>query len=681
MVDELIMVMPPPTDYPGCLPKARLEHPFNDWNSPSLPACPTLALCETESEVIYLAQAADLRFDALIALTPQAACQCHLMGLPYLKIEDFFDVTAFCAADEPMLSLQSRWSDEVDAFLWKAYPDFEKYGFRPAGHYFYFLKVVIDMLFRASFGLAHLFLACRPRQVIYFLASGTDVVPKTLFFNDSVYRIILPACAQEYGIALTRLPRCAEERDTASMRAPSGPSSAHAVAFGFGLPGLLRSVLPPAMIQAFRKVKKWDLSNLVKPRRAEAAAIVFVGGYDISLVMELARKKGVRGELLADMVKHFQPRHQAAADLSRALADLWPQINAQPFFGEPFKWVGTDLLPGAETRLHYWWHTVIPSIWETILQARAYFEVHRPQAVLFPYLWEPEHYGVLQGARSLGIPTVTYQHGGFEGNCEFTTYDMIDLRHADYRLVYGDGVAAYLRGRIERCVGVRAQIVTVGSARLDALQSTQDRRTYMGRRHGIAPAEPLVAYLPTSYQYDWYMARQSYWGVPYFALLAQVVEILREFPRLRFVYKPFPEPILDPIIKVISARCPNCQVVADASVPELLQASDACIIDIPSTALLEALLTNKPVFVFSDSRFISLRAEARTLLQKRVTLSETVEDYLRQLRIFLSQGAFQELEHADREFLRAYGTYLDDGRSAERAMAALYNIVRSKPNA
>ena len=202
----------PQADYPNCLPRARLERPYNNWTSPSLSAYPTLALCATESEVAYFAQAADLKIDALIALTPQTACQCYLMGLQYYKIEDFFDVTAFWEADEPMLALQSRWSNQVDAFLWQAIPEFRKWEFHPAGTYFFFLKIVSDMLFRAAFGLAHLLIASKLGQVYYF-ASEKDINDcpshwgrETLFFNAPIYGFILPSCAAEYGVAVTALP-------------------------------------------------------------------------------------------------------------------------------------------------------------------------------------------------------------------------------------------------------------------------------------------------------------------------------------------------------------------------------------------------------------------------------------------------------------------------------------------
>lgn len=674
------MRLAPQEDYLGCLHKARLERPYHNWPSPSLPAHPTIALCATESEAVHLAQAADLKIDALIAVTPQAAAQCYVTGVSYLKLEDFFDVRAFWDADEPMLVLQSRWAERVDAFLWEANPNFRQYGFRPAGQYFFFLKIASDMLFRSAFGLAHLFLSSRPRQVIYFESDGPDIVPTTLFFNDSVYRLVLSACAREYGVVLTPLSPCAITNNIASLRTPSVDGSVRPVVSDLSLKRVLQGILPTRMVQTLRQVKRIGLSDFLSqmgPWRTEIPTIVFKGGYDVGLVMELAQKRGIRGILFSELVNRFQSPHGEFAGLRRSLADLWPQISAHPFFSEPFRWVGVDLFPMAETRLHYWWHTIIPVMWQTLLQARAYFKAHRPQAVMLYSPSEPEDFGILQAARSLGIPTITYQHGGFEGNCEYTTYDMTDLRHADYRLAYGDGIAAYLRERIKRYSEARAQIVTVGSTRLDALRQAPDERANIRRRLRVVPFEHLVLYLPTSYQYNWYMAHGAYWGVPYFELLVQVVETLKEFPRLRFVYKPFPELPPDPIIKVIAAHCPNCQVVTDISVPALLQASDACIIDIPSTGLLEALLTCKPMLVFSDSRFVSLRPEARILLRKRVMLSETPEDYLKQLRIFLGQERFHELEHADQGFLSAYGTHRNDGRSAQRAVDALQEIVRA----
>lgn len=307
-------------------------------------------------------------------------------------------------------------------------------------------------------------------------------------------------------------------------------------------------------------------------------------------------------------------------------------------------------------------------------QAREHFARQRPGAVLFYSPWSVSHFAVTQAARSLGIPVVTHQHGSFE--IEYSTLDMVDMRMSDYRLVYGEGQASYLTERSGRYKERRAQVLAVGSAYVDALAGAPDRRAQTRRKLGVTDKEHLVVYIPTSYQYNWYMARQSYLGVPYFDLLAKVIETLSKFSQLRLVYKPFPEFPPDPMVRVIGARCPNCQVT-DIPPPRLFQASDAIIVDMPSTALLEALLTNKEMLVFSDRRCLALRPDARELLRKRVLLTETPEDFLEQLDRFLSKEQFEVLEKPNREFLQVYGTYLDDGRSVERAINALREIVQT----
>ena len=649
-----------------CLPHNRLKRPYNDWAAPVLPANPVIGLCETESEVVQFAQASSPKTDVLIALTPQAACQCHLMALSYFTIEDFFDVTAFSTGDEPMLALQSRWSDKVDEFLWQTHADFREFGFRAAGHYFFFLKVMIDTLFRAVFGLAHLFVSSQPREVFYFPGSGGGAVTEMLFFDSSAHRDVLAAVGAEYGVKVTALSPVSDHQGISSGQ---GSNIRHKV----------RDILPPAAVARLRWFKSVGWRGLVRRGRdGKAPTIVFSGSTEANLVLQFAHEKGFRIQWLEDVVGPLRSPQKLPAGLLKSLGQSWDELNARPFLREPFIWCGVDVRKVAESRLRYWWQTIVPAMWQMLLQARAHFADRRPQAIFVSALSTPQEHAALQAAQSLKIPAVTYQHGGFEGSCEYTMYDMTESRQSDYRLVYGNGNASYSQERASHWTEPRALGIPVGSARLDALRPGLDQRAEVRQQLNIEPAAKVVLYVATSYQYNWYLARQSYLATPYFQLLTKVIEILREFPALRFIYKPFPELPLDPIIKLISERCSNCQVVTNKSVFQLVQASDACIFDIPSTGLLEAFLSDKPTLVFSDNRHIALRPEARTLLRKRATLTETPRDYLKQLRLFLGRDDFDLRRNSDREFLRAYGTLHDDGRSAERAVEALREIIQGQ---
>jgi hypothetical protein len=316
----------------------------------------------------------------------------------------------------------------------------------------------------------------------------------------------------------------------------------------------------------------------------------------------------------------------------------------------------------------------VPELWRESGRARRGFARRRTQAALFYSPVSAREHAALHGARSLGVRVVTHQHGGFEGNCEFSTYDLTDMRWSDERLVYGEATAEYLRSRQARTGSRSGAVITVGSARLDAMRE--------------APAEPVgrsafrdaaggraVLYVATSYQYDWYLARHSYQSVPYFELLLENLRVMARHSDLTFVYKPFPERPLDPIVGSLAAECANCTAVTDRKLPELLAEADAYVFDIPSTGLLEALLTDKPLFVFADSRFVDFLPQARDLLARRATVHVDAHDLPEALGRFLDMAPFEPLDRPDKAFLRAYGTHLDDGASATRAAAAVRRLA------
>lgn len=594
----------------------------------------------------------------LIALTPQAACECELRGLDYLKLEDFFDVTAFLEADEPMLTLQRRWADRVDAFSWASLPELRSAGLGPAGQYIFFLKLLIDTLYRATFALAHLLLAAGPRPVVYFEAPLSGRPDETLFFPRPVYSAVLARSAEVYGAEIAAMP------------AQSGATPA--TTGGWGARRALERSLSPRMVARLVAVKQHGVRGLASTQRwGGQPEVVCHRVYDIEYAAPYLEQGGYRVTPLDSILTRNRRRRRK---LRHELSDLWPGLLAERFFGEPFTWAGVDLTPLALSRLERWWHQIVPAMWDASISARQRFQRRRPQAFVLYSPVTPEQHGALQAARSAGVPTVTVQHGGFEGNCDYTTYDLTDLRLADNRLAYGRATAEYLR---ERAVGagLGTHVIATGSPRLDAVRSRTDQRAEVRRRLVLPDDAPVVAYVPTSYQYNWYMSRGAYLAAPYFQLLIRVTAVLARFEPVRILYKPFPEEPLDPIVRWIQRNHPNIKVIRHTPFTELLDAADACVIDIPSTALLEALLTPKPVLAYADARFVTLRPEARKLLSRRTLLSEKPEEFLAQLEGFLARGRFGELTNPDDSFLRAYGTDLDDGRAAERVAVALAEVA------
>ena len=583
------------------LPKERIRASDFGLNTQALPPNATLVLCEDKEDVNRLKVDARLgkQVDAVVALTPEAACQCIKDERDYYKLEDFFDEGLFCTASEPILAQQEEWAKKLDEFLLESVPQFRGLDFRPASLYFLQLKVVIDELFMCAFSLVALLVASRPCKVIYFGADRTDPISSDLYFRQSVYSLVLPACAQLYGVSLLRLEP-----------SPQQASQSRRFQRRNTLRSILGEMLSPGQRQILRELRTLGVSECVRRRLGRLNSpglLIFKYGYDVALVADVARNRGWQCKTFSDLleeVEHVVPTHDPLAD---SMSALWDQVTDTPFFRQSFQWLGVDLWHVAKSHVHHWWHQVIPLMWHTLIKVREQFSRQSPSVVLVWSPHNPEDYSILHAARSLGIPTVTYQHGGFEGNCEYGVLKMTDLNVADCRLVYGAGVERYFRGQIP---DGRSRLVSVGSARLDSLRDRlgASQGSALRSRLGVKMSQALVLYVPTLYpRQHRYMCCGDLGNVPYFELQTQVVKLMCQFPDIHFIYKPFGSLLRhspDPIIEMISMNCPNCQVIYDLSLPELFWASDVHVIDIPSTGLLEALLTPKPILVFSDKHYL-----------------------------------------------------------------------------
>jgi len=635
-----------------------------------LPRDAVYAVCVRADDVRRVLSEPSLqhRVNILVAVTPEAAYQCVRDGHPYVVLEEFFDEAVFRRLIEPVLALQMSWLDSVDALLAESVPVFGEAGFKPARMHGFFLKILSDEMLMCAYALAHFFVGAQPREVVYIEDVSTDRFGPELFFDHrSVHAAILPACAGAYGIPLTRLPAEPAQRGSAS---------------GTGLRQRGVRMLSSRQKAGLRIVRSLGPAGLLRrlTRAKTASLLVFKQGFDVSLVARFALRQGWQCREFAEVVSAQRADEPAPPELSASLSGCWERVASEPAIRRPFQWVGVDLWPVAEPRLRHWCQHVIPIGWNAFTGAHAGLRTRRPVALLVASPYSPMDHGVLHAGRVLGVPIVTYQHGGFEGSCAFALHEMTDLRASDHRFVYGPGVEAYYQHPGFRYPGARAQVRSVGSARLDRLRvgPSAPRVAALRRRLGVAAGQPAVVYVPTMYmRYRRYLGCGDNGNVPYFQLQARMVELMREFPEVRFIYKAFPMLEPDPIIRLIADRCPNCTVVTRVPLPELLWASDLHVIDMPSTGLLEALLTPKPIVILADRRHNGLLPEARELLRKRADVTEDPDAFCARVRARLQSKEFAEIATPNQEFLLAYGLCRDDGASAARALAALEQLGRA----
>lgn len=634
--------------------QSRVTSPFNSWSVPDLPKNPTIALSNSADQSAELVRRQPNAIDIRIALTPDAAHGFLVAGEEYFAVEDFFDVRVFKAADDPMLKLQSSWSDQVDQFGWQALPELKECQLRPAGDYFFFLKQLSDMLYKTTFSLTHLILTANPKRVIYFdYGDSEEHVDDTLYFTRSIYSEMLPLIAEQNGAEL--------ESKTTPKRGGVNPLSRTYN---------LKRRIKPQTLTRMKQARRAGISRLLSAALgSKSGQIIYQNAYDIPFVMNIMRDKGFSTQATDELLALTHGKKDT--DLKAALQQLWPRLRSEPFFTRPFSWAGCDTVNIAEAQLKHWWLNIIPRIYATSQSLRRQFATSPPKATVISSATTPEEHALLHAARYLKVPTFTYQHGGFEGNCDYSTYDMTDLRQSDHRIAYGELTADYFNRRADQYNEPRAKTFAAGSPRLDKIGREGDSGSK--RTLDLNKQSSEVLYVPTIYSDNWYLSQSAYLSVPYFELLLHVTQLMRRSEN-HFIYKTFPGLSNDPIATAIANDCPNASVVSDIPASQLIWSCDAVVIDHPSTVLLEAMLTKKPIFVFSDSRYLSLRPEARELLQKRVALCEDHQLYLPKLQKFL-RSSLKELSDPNDEFLLAYGTHLNDGRSAERAANLLESII------
>lgn len=157
--------------------------------------------------------------------------------------------------------------------------------------------------------------------------------------------------------------------------------------------------------------------------------------------------------------------------------------------------------------------------------------------------------------------------------------------------------------------------------------------------------------------------------------------MFRRHPEVEFVIRPFPSnqwhnPIVD-YLHVLNL--PNICVETRRPFSALVGEADLFFLDFDGTSMLEALITDKPIIVFAERESTWIRPPALDLLEKRVVYARFLEDYLRHIEEALSKQVWKEPVTSD-EFLRAHGTHLNDGKSAERAARAITEIVTGQLN-
>lgn len=283
-----------------------------------------------------------------------------------------------------------------------------------------------------------------------------------------------------------------------------------------------------------------------------------------------------------------------------------------------------------------------------------------------------EHYIAENYFIQKGIPVIHFQHGSVWYDNHITQRgDYIDMLSANILLTYGDGVKkAYESSDLRAC----CKIESIGSLNLDRISKKKEGKITKEKTKRIL-------YVITNYYLNvWYCGFSPPFSDRFYyreqaTILERLKDMIDKRETISLTIKLCPHsdminedppwvPDLKEISKISLVRYPNFD--------ELLARYDILLIDSPTTTLLQAIATRLPVFVLTS--IISPSLADLPLLRKRAVYAESAGELMDELEAYLNSGEYPS-DVDNREFLKCFGTHLDDGNSDLRAQAIVKKML------
>lgn len=652
-------------------------------------AAPTLVFVESGSDIDRLREVGDGRDRSfkVIALSPEAEYALEKAGLPFALADDYYAEEEITKAGISNYERVDEFCAYVDAWFEQRSEIVKRFGLKPARFNVYPLKILFDAVSVRLIILRRILTEEKPVGVWAAPEEQEDTpLDPFLFFRASIFARLLPLVCAGLGIPLRTWEggeRCTDDGSTAilDMVNPGRSRNRYAATLYACWP-LVRNLGRGVCLSLGRclganrpEVLVMDLND--REVRLVSASLMNRGACKLLYWSRKSRWVASLNPFRLMRLNDQGQRDGFVPSLEQEAEKLWLELVDDPGFRRFLLWEGMDAFPTVESRLRHVFTDLLVKAAELNLQARALFAQSHVQAVVMSQVALYWQRAVCAAAKDCGLRVVNLQHGmAGERLCPIVYYT--ECEGIDDFLTYGTGMEDFCRRHYSRA----AIPLPTGSPALDQLQASAGSRKpdRMLRRLRLAQGKKIVVYCPTSS-----MGNKSYvtYSYPksdsrYFSIQRRIVETFRDYPSLQFVVKqhvgmPRGFPLADLIQDL---RMDNCRVVVEEpSFVDLLAVADLVILDSPTMTFLETLAMGRPVLVFND--WFRWEPEALELLKRSAVYSDNLDEFIGILRGYLATGRFEEARRDGSAYLKRFGTYLGDGRSAERAAEVIEKLAQT----
>lgn len=288
----------------------------------------------------------------------------------------------------------------------------------------------------------------------------------------------------------------------------------------------------------------------------------------------------------------------------------------------------------------------------------------------------PMGHAIVQAARDEHIPVVSWQHGG-AGYCYNPIMPFIEFINSDWHFVFGRGVEENYRLTVER-LGLEKNpcFIAVGSSSLDAFRRNTERLRRKNKGE-------TIVYITSAYLQNLYTIPHPFdpsdFDEHLWQIQREILNLAGKNPGKNFIMKFHPsQKNLSPVNDYIGDKgIKNVKIItSEMTVQELTGIADIVIMDLISTAILQVLTTDVPVFVYSE--LLENDPGIIRALKKRVYVSDKMEDFVMHIGEYLQNRRVSgyPVDFTNDDFLRDYGADIHANNSAEKAVKKLAEIMR-----
>jgi hypothetical protein len=285
----------------------------------------------------------------------------------------------------------------------------------------------------------------------------------------------------------------------------------------------------------------------------------------------------------------------------------------------------------------------------------------KTKCILFTVATYSKQQYILSLAKSIGIPRICFQHGEMSLYYPGLWNDASELIYASHYFSYGNEVSIEKISSASKLAN-NISTINIGAPSLDKIMNITSIKTNLSVLYASSKFINYSGGFISSYVDISVMNNQN-------KLIEFFEEHLSKYTQDKVIWKLNQERRTSQPV----AKANLVQVIREEKTfLELIKDANLIILDRPSTTSLEVCMTELPLFVLlANKNWYDLPEK---LLRKRAVVCYTPDELLVSVKKFMQEG-FYPADLKNREFVRSYGSYLDDGKSSERATIELLNII------